>query len=220
MSENIKKEDYEIIFEERKENENLFEQINEIAVAKDATLLVLGFRGKGSNIKGDQLSKSVTYLVHKPKIPVLVVKFKTRREYRSNSDFKWLVCIESNESKSFKALNSMIRFVDSEVDVIHGLTIDMQQKEESINSVKKVFEELMLKNDIKNSLFSIVPCEHKMDVKAVITKWIETHLKTENHFIDFVVLGYNPMKYINNKDVPNTTVDLLKEVNCNVYFDH
>jgi hypothetical protein len=28
------------------------------------------------------------------------------------------------------------------------------------------------------------------------------------------------MKYINNKDVPNTTVDLLKEVNCNVYFDH
>jgi len=222
LAEHLKKEDYEIIFEERKENENVFEQVNEIAVAKDATLLVLGFRGyKGTKNRPDELSKSVTYLVHKPRIPVLVVKEKTLREYRTAGAFKWLICVESAESKSFKALTSMLRYIDAEGDFIHGFTVDMNGNEEVLNNpVKKAFDELMTRNEIRNTEFSVIPKSDDHDVKTSITKWIEKHLENENHWIDFIVLGYNPSKYAFNKDASNTTVDILREVNCNVFFDH
>lgn len=222
LTENLKEADYEIIFEERKENENVFEQVNEIAVSKDATLLVLGFRGyKGSKNRPDELSKSVTYLVHKPKIPVLVVKEKTLREYRTSGNFKWLICVESAESKSFKALSSMLRYVDAESDIIHGFTVDSSGKSADENSVKKAFEEVIAKNEIKNSVFDVIPREdHSVEIKTVITNWINEHLRDETNYIDFIVLGYNPLKYAINKDAANTTVDIIKEVNCNVFFDH
>lgn len=216
----IKKEDYEIIFQDRKENENVFEQINEIAIAKKATLLVLGFRGyKGSKYRPDELSKSVTYLVHKPKIPVLVIKEKTARKYRPNEQFKWLVCLESADSKSFKALKSMLRYVDSDNDIVHGLHIGSDSETES--PVKKAFEEQMKTNEIKNFDFNVIQREDKTQVvHKLLENWIGQHLAKENHYIDFVVLGYNPSKYAFNKEVPNTTVELLKNVSCNVFFDH
>jgi nucleotide-binding universal stress UspA family protein len=217
LSQHLQEADYEIIFEERKENENVFEQINDIAVAKDATLMVLGFRGtKGTKNRPDELSKSVTYLVHKPKIPVLVIKEKTSREYRVGGQFKWLICLESAETKSFKALTSMLKYVDAESDILHGFTVG----EAETNPVKAAFEELMIRNEIKNYEFTTVPNEDDLDYKTLITKWIAKHLAMENHWIDFVVLGYDPSKYSFNKTAENTTVDILKEVNCNVFFDH
>jgi hypothetical protein len=222
MKENMSEEDYEIVFEERKENENVFEQVNDIAGTKNATLIVLGFRGyKGNKSRPDELSKSVTYLVHKQKIPVLVIKEKTAREYRRGGKLKWLICLESTESKSFKALQSMLRYVDAENDVIHGINVDSNATEEENSPVKKAFEEQMVKFEIKNYLFSLIPREDKsVDLHHLIENWITEHLRNENHYLDFVVLGYNPIKYNFNKDTANTTVDLLKNINCNVYFDH
>ncbi len=215
----IKKEDYEIIFEDRKENENVFEQINDIAITKNATLLVLGFRGyKGTKNRPDELSKSVTYLVHKPKIPVLVIKEKTARKYRPKEQFKWLICLESAESNSFKALKSMLRYVDSENDIVHGVNIGSDT--ETDNLVKKVFEEHMKNFEIKNSDFKMVERVKTEGVHLVLEKWIREHLENDNLYIDFVVLGYNPSKYAFKKEVPNTTVELLKNVTCNVFFDH
>jgi nucleotide-binding universal stress UspA family protein len=221
LQQNLQEADYEIIFEDRKENENVFEQINEIAVTKGATLLVLGFRGyKGTKNRPDELSKSVTYLVHKPKIPVLVVKEKTSRGFRIGGQFKWLVCVESAESKSFKALTSMLRYVDAENDTLHGFTVDSSDKDATNHPLKKAFDEVMARNEIKNFDFTVVPKEDKADVKSTIIDWIANHLKDENHWIDFIVLGYNPLKYNFNREASNTTVDILKEVNCNVFFDH
>lgn len=217
----IKQDDYEMIFEDRKENENVFEQINDIAVAKSATLLVLGFRGyKGTKNRPDELSKSVTYLVHKPRIPVLVVKEKTSRKYRPNYQFKWLICLESAESKSFKAMKSMLRFVDSDNDIIYGLNIAPADQVEKDNNVKRVFEEQMKKFEIKNYQFNIITREDDKSVNELLTKWINNHISGDNHYLDFVVMGYNPIKYLFNKETSNTTVELLKNVTCNVYFDH
>lgn len=217
LSQYLKDADYEIIFQERKENENVFEQINEIAVTKGATLMVLGFRGiKGTKNRPDELSKSVTYLVHKPKIPVLVIKEKTSREIRPNGQFKWLICLESAETKSLKALISMLRYVDAENDILLGFTIGESEK----NPVKTAFEELMIKNEIKNYNFFTESNEENLDYKTLIIKWITKHLSKENHWIDFVVLGYDSSKYSFNKTAENTTVGILKQVNCNVFFDH
>lgn len=222
LQSHLQPSDYEIIFEERKEgSENVFEQINEIATGKDATLLVLGFRGyKGSKNRPDELSKSVTYLVHKPKIPVLVIKEKVSREFKVGGQFKWLICVESEESKSFKALKSMLRYVDAENDIIHAFTVDKKEIDTASHPIKIVFDDLMVKNDIKNYEFSSVVQEEDTDIKSTIMRWIEVHLQQENHYVDFVVLGYNPSKYTFQKDVANTTVDMLKEVNSNIYFDH
>ena len=218
----LQQDDYEIVFEERKEgSENVFEQINEIAISKNVSLLVLGFRGyKGSKNRPDELSKSVTYLVHKPKIPVLVIKNKVSREYRVGGQFKWLICVESEESKSFKALQSMLRYIDAENDIIHGFTVDKVEKELSTHPVKIKFDELMKKNEIQNYDFFSLILEEEKDVKTTIINWIAKHLEEENHFIDFVVLGYNPSKYTFQKDISNTTVGILKEVDSNIYFDH
>jgi nucleotide-binding universal stress UspA family protein len=218
LKEQLQEADYEIIFEDRKENENVFEQVNEIAVAKNASLMVVGFRGyKGAKNRSDELSKSVTYLVHKPKIPVLVVKEKTAREIRLSGAFKWLVCLESADTKAFKALLSTLRYVDAESDILHGFTVGEDQGEK----IKKEFEAVMTKYEIKNFDFTVVPREdNSTPIKNVITAWIEEHLKDETHFIDFAVLGYNPIKYNFNKEVANTTVDIIKSLNVNIFFDH
>lgn len=220
MAELLGETDYEIIFEDRKEETtNVFEQINGIANAKNADLLVLGFRGyKGSKNRPDELSKSVTYLVHKPLIPVLIIKEKTHREYRTENGFKYLICIESAESKSFKAFTHVLRYINAETDIIHGFTIDSGNG--NATTIEKLFKEVCAKNDIVNFEFTSVPLVEEKCIKSTIIGWIEEHLKNENHFIDFIVLGYNPQKYNFNKEAPNTTVDLIKSCNVNVFFDH
>jgi nucleotide-binding universal stress UspA family protein len=223
----LKQEDYEIVFEDRKENENVFEQINNIAKSKSATLLVVGFRGyKGTKNRPDELSKSITYLVHKPTIPVLVIKEKTSRTFRVGGKFKWLLALENAESKSFKALKSMLRYVDGENDIVHGLTVDTSMKDtegqnDDKHAVMKAFQDEMGKFEIKNNDFSIIHKKEKTDnIHDLIIGWINEHLSNENHWIDFVVLGYNPQKYAFDKSADNTTVDILKRTAINVYFDH
>lgn len=223
----LKQDDYEIIFEDRKENENVFEQINAIANEKNATLLVVGFRGyKGSKNRPDELSKSITYLVHKPKIPVLVIKEKVSRTFRLEGKFKWLLCLESSESKSFKAMKSMLRYVDAENDIVYGLTVDTSMKDvngdhDDKNEVRKAFETEMKKFEIKNSEFTVIHKKEKTEkIHDLVSNWINNHLSNENHWIDFVVLGYNPSKYAFDKNADNTTVDVLKKTSINVYFDH
>jgi hypothetical protein len=165
--------------------------------------------------------KTVTYLVHKPKIPVLVVKEKTGRQFRPQSQFKWLICLESAESKSFKALKSMLRYVDAENDIINGLTVAGENEDPEDTPVKKAFVEQMNLYEIKNYKFSAVQKGEKSGAVAeLICKLIADHLSDDAHYIDFVMLGYNPSKYAFNKESPNTSVDLLRNVICNVYFDH
>lgn len=215
--------DYEIYFEDIKQNENVFEQVNEIAVAKNATMIVLGFRGyNGTKTRPNELSKGITYLVHKPKIPVLVVKEKVLREFRQSNNFKFLVALESAESKSFKALRSMLRFVDLENDIIHGLHVETQGRAlDDKHPVKIAFEQEMKKEEVKNFDFSFIEIEDKLvPIHKLVLKWVTEHLSNENHFIDFIVLGYNSSKYLFNKEAPNTTVDLIKNAHCSVYFDH
>jgi len=219
LKQHLHQGDYEVIFQEKKSDESIFEQINEIAGEKKADLLVLGFRGiNGSKNRPDELSKGIKYLVHKPLIPCLVVKEKIHRIYRPENGFKWLVCIESEESKSFKAFNSIMRYIDAESDIVHGFAVDT--KSGHTDKAKAAFEEVCKKNEIKNSDFTVVPLKENESIKTSIHDWVKEHLLNENHFIDFIVLGYNPLKYGFNKDASNTTVEMLKDVNVNVFFDH
>ena len=218
LSKELNQTDYEIIFEDRKETENVFEQINAIANSKKADLLIVGFRGyKGTKNRPDELSKGITYLVHKPIIPILVVKEKTHRDFRPENGFKYLFLIESPDSKSFKAFKHVFRYLDSENDIIYGLTVDTNN---DAAKTEKEFREICTNNQIKNVEFSIIKKEGDKSIKASIHDWISEHLKNENHFIDFVVLGYDPSKYNFQKDAENTTVDIIKTLNCNVIFDH
>ncbi len=219
LSKALNAEDFEIIFEDRKENENVFEQINAIANSKKADLLICGFRGyKGNKDRPDELTKGIHYLVHKPLIPCLIVKEKTHREFRPELGFKYLFLIDSVDSKSFKAFQHSLRYIDAENDIIHGVTIETKEGEGS--KVEKVFRDLCAKNEIKNVLFTIESKVEDKSIQATIIDWIKDHLKKENHFIDFVVCGYNPAKYNFNKEAENTTVDIIKTLNCNVLFDH
>jgi hypothetical protein len=85
----------------------------------------------------------------------------------------------------------------------------------------KQVEDEMKKLEIKNSDFTAIEhSDSKVSVHTMIKKWITEHLGQENHWIDFIVLGYNPQKYAFNKTAENTTVDLLKSVDCNLFFDH
>mmetsp|Transcript_12288 Transcript_12288/g.12717 ORF Transcript_12288/g.12717 Transcript_12288/m.12717 type:complete len:303 (+) Transcript_12288:17-925(+) len=219
LKKHLNQEDYEIVFEERKENESLFEQVYEIASSKNANLLVIGFRGvSGNTTRPDNLTNGIKYLVHKPLIPCLVVKEKVHREYRTEGGFKWLVCIESAESKSFKAFLHILRYVDAENDIIHGFSVDM--KDGNSKKVEEAFKEQCKKNGVLKSEFSTIQKEEKDNIKHAIHTWVEEHLRNENHFIDFIVLGYNPQKYNFNKEASNTTVDILKDLSVNVFFDH
>lgn len=219
LQKNLLEGDYEVVFEERKSEESVFEQINEIASSKKADILVLGFRGiNGSVNRPDELSKGIKYLVHKPLIPCLVIKEKIHRSFREENGFKWLVCIESEESKSFQAFNHIMRYIDAENDIVHGFSVDT--KNGHVDKVKVLFDEVCKKNEITNFEFSVVDQQEKVSIKDSIHDWVKEHLKNENHFIDFIVLGYNPQKYGFNKEASNTTVEMLKDLNVNVFFDH
>jgi hypothetical protein len=93
-------------------------------------------------------------------------------------------------------------------------------KNDANHPVKKAFEEELKNFEIKNSEFTIIHPEDKSELHESIDNWINNHLKEENHFIDFVVLGYNPLKYGFNKSAENTTVSVLKKTPCSVFFDH
>lgn len=224
MKEHVQADDFEIVFEERQKNESVFEQINHIAVTKNATIMVLGYRGSsGSKNRPDELTKGITYLVHQPKIPVLVVRERLVREFRSNREFKWLVCLEGSDSRSFKALQSMCRFIDTDTDIVHGIHIETgNHKVDANHPVKKVFTEKMNEYEVKNSDFTILEREDKSkNLHHILIDWVKNHLKEESNYIDFVILGYNPTKYINHTNECNTTIDMLKtEIVPNVYFDH
>ncbi|MCP4648632.1 MAG: universal stress protein [PVC group bacterium] len=219
----VKKDDFELVFDERKKNENVFEQINEIAEAKDGTLMVLGYRGSsGSKSRPDVLSKGLAYLVHQPKIPVLVVREKLVREFRTDREFKWLVCLEGSDSRSFKALKSMCRFIEPETDIVHGLHVETGKSKCNDNHpVLKEFKDQMKTFECKNTEFSFIEMDPKENIHQLINNWIKDHLKEETNYIDFIIMGYNPVKYINKPNEVNTTIDILKQ-DCipNVYFDH
>ena len=217
----LHEDDYEIIFEERKQNENVFEQINEIAVAKNASVMVLGYRGKDTSKKPDELSQALTYLVHKPTLPILIVKGKIQRNLRGNNSFNWLCCLESPDSKCFKAVSSMCRFVDNKNDTFTGITVrNSTNKIENDELTRKKFDKTMNKFEIKKHTFSIIEKNENENVNSCISKFIKENEKNPDLSFDFMVCGYNPAKYMKNKDVVNTTVDLIKTVDCNIFFDH
>ncbi len=215
-------DDYEIIFEERKANENVFEQINDIASSKNGSLMVIGFRGKnGAKSRPDELSKAITYLVHKPRIPVLVVKERIIRSNKTDSAFNWLICLESPESKSFKALASMCKFVDTEMDTFTAITVKSENSNgENEDATQKKFEEKMNEYEIKNRCFKILEKEGNNTVHDTIIKFIRDTEIDDNLAYDFVVCGYNPTKYSFNKDASNTTVNILKRSDINIFLDH
>lgn len=218
----LHEDDYEIIFEERKPNENVFEQINDIAVSKKASLMVLGFRGKnGAKSRPDELSNAITYLVHKPRIPVLVVKDIIVRSEKTDSTYNWLVCLESTESKSFKALESMCRFVDADNDTFTAITVKSQKSNgENEISIQRKFEEKMNEYEIKKFSYKILEKEGDDKVHRTIVKFVLDCQKNTDLAFDFVVCGYNPLKYSLDKDASNTTVDILKYSDVNIFFDH
>lgn len=218
----LNEEDYEIIFEERKPNENVFEQINDIAVAKNASLMVLGFRGKnGAKTRPDELSKAITYLVHKPRIPVLVVKDRIVRSDKTDCAYNWLVCLESPESKSFKALQSMCRFVDVENDSFTAITVKSdKQNGENESAIQKKFEEKMAEFEIQKFSYKVLEKEGEDNIHETILKFLKDCQNNTDLAFDFVVCGYNPSKYSFNKDASNTTVDILKYSDVNIFFDH
>jgi hypothetical protein len=220
----VPKSDYSFIMEDRKTNENVLEQVYEISSRNNGTLLVIGFRGyKGAKNRPDELSKAVTYLVHKPQIPCLVIKELTSRMYRINGQFKWLVCLENLESKSFKALENFMKFIDVENDSVHGINVYQENKrvKGSKCPVQSIFEEKMTNLGIKNFEFTpIVQLETDQTVYSTIERWVAEHLSQESHWIDFMITGYNPQKYNFNRNATNTTIEILKNVQCNLFFDH
>lgn len=218
----LHEDDYEIVFEERKQNENIFEQMNEIAVKRNASIIVLGFRGKnGAKNRPDELSKAINYLVHKPRIPVLVIKERIVRSDKNDSAYNWLICLDSPDSKSFKALDSMCRFVDTEIDTFTAITVksDKSDGENEVSTHKK-FEEKMNNFQIRQHSFKVLEKEGDDDIHDTILKFIKDTGKDSSLAYDFVVCGYNPSKYSFNKEVANTTVDILKKCEINIFFDH
>ena len=110
-----------------------------------------------------------------------------------------------------------ITYIDAENDSIHGITVDTGSSD--CGKIEASFKDICAKNEIKNVEFTVVKKDDK-SIKTTIHDWIEEHLKKENHFIDFICLGYNATKYNFNKEAENTTVDIIKTLNCNVFFDH
>jgi hypothetical protein len=97
LSGKLLKSHFEVINKERDaKNDHALVQVNEIAIAKKCTLLVMGFHGHKCNNNKNELTKGINYIINNIKLPTIIVKENSQRKSKENNSFTWLTAMEDN----------------------------------------------------------------------------------------------------------------------------
>jgi hypothetical protein len=208
---------FEVIHKEREpKNDHALVQVNEIAIAKKSTLLVMGFHGHKMINNKNELTKGISYIINNIKLPTIVVKEKSQRKKKDNNGFTWMSAIEDNTSRSFKAFQYSLNCVDINRDKVVGAHVKIYD-DYWAREVKDSFEKICNDRGVLNSKFYVVEKPADKEIQDVLSDLVNFN---ENETVDFFVLGHNPGKYgnynIKFKGIP--VVEVIRKAQANILF--
>jgi hypothetical protein len=83
------------------------------------------------------MGSAISHLAINPICPVLIVKESLERKNKKGKSIRWMVCTDGSK-KSWNALEQVVRLMDKERDVIHGVLVKKHGME--IDNVEKSFK--------------------------------------------------------------------------------
>jgi len=208
----IPKDNYKIICQDREtENMHALEIVNKVANYIHSELLVLGCQGHKGIKDKKELSSGVIYLIKSVSIPTIVVKENAQRAKKESKGFNWLVCIENQNSRSFKAFELATTLVDLDHDSI--IALNFYRYGENYKEIEDAFEKHCNKFGIVKKKFLAI----EKNPNKTIGKDICDFVNFGDDYIDFVVIGHNFAKYSDDvKESP--TVDIIRYAQANILF--
>jgi hypothetical protein len=202
----FKREEYQILIQERNSNNtHALENINNIATNYEVSAIFMGFQGYKNSSK-DGLSKGLSYMLKSISIPTFIIKESTSRSKKERGGFSWVILIEDEDSKSFQAFKSALKFIDPEKDKIKGYSVNYSGGN---STLEKSF------NDVCTGVIGQFSIEIiKKDNSLDLTKQLVDIINFGNDDADFVVLGHNPKHQL---DV-SPSIGIIKSVKSNIFF--
>jgi hypothetical protein len=205
----LNKGDFQVIVKDRDEKSaHALQQVYQLATEKNGSILVLGFKGHKATADND-LTKGVNFVINNIKLPTIVVKENLQRSKKGS--FNWLCSIEQANSRSFKAMEFSLNYIDKSKDQVIGLHITLYG-ESHAEEIKTYFENTCQENGVINYNFITIDKENSVS----IGKAIANYANFSEIPIDFLVLGHNPNKY-EQKDV-SPAFDVINSAQCNILF--
>lgn len=190
----LQPQDYSLIFKEReKKSEHALAQVNTIATENKASILILGFMGH--KMKTGEISKGITYVINNVKIPTIVVKENSQRKNKEDKSFTWCSFIEQPNTRSFKAFQFAMNYVSPKDHIVTAhikVNGDMYIKE-----IKEISEKALKDKGITNYKFDSINSKSNELVTTQICNYVNYN---ETDTIDFLVLGHNPTKIVEDKN--------------------
>jgi len=217
LSGHLIRSQYDVILTERhSNNDHALVQVNEIAIAKKCTLLVIGFHGHKLSNTRSELTKGISYIINNIKLPSIVVKENSSRKKKENNGFTWMSAIEDNSSKSFKAFQYSLNYVDSSKDRVVGVHVKVHD-DEWASDVKNSFDSICDNKQLSNFVFCAVEKPKGKNVENVLTDLVNFN---EKESFDFLILGHNSNKSgnFNPKSKAFPVGEVIKNSQANIFF--
>ena len=208
------KQDYLMIKQDKANNNNhALHQVNQIAVTNNCTVLVLGFHGYKKNKQPNEVSKGISFIMSNIKLPTIIVKENSSRKNKNSSSFTWLTSIEQANTRSFKAFQFAVHYINPQVDKVVGCHIKLYNS--SVDSeVKDLFESFCQSQSVANYDFKYLEND-RSNVGNQISNFVNFN---ETDSIDFVVLGHNPNKYSGGDNGSSPLTEVIKSAKANILF--
>ncbi len=211
----LPKSDYLLIRRDRDNDKiHALEVVQTVAKTNNVDLLVLGSTGHKGVKDKKEISSGISYLIEHITIPSILIKENSQRSKKESKGFNWVVCIENHYTRSFKAFELATTLINKETDSIIALHLT-NNLVENYKETEDAFEKYCTKVGITKRRF--IPTEKKLSVST--GKNICDFVNFGDDYIDFVVIGHNYTKYVNNKG-ESPTVEIIKYAQANILFSN
>jgi len=185
-------------------------QVNDFAIKKKCSFLVSSYNGlKGPKGDNKELIKGMDYLLENSKIPTILIKEKSLRAFKPNSQLKWLFVFDRFYFNCHFILSKFMELVSSGSDYVYGLTLLPTWVK--FDDIKKKFEDEMINNKIKNYKYETIDYINNPSL-IIVDKINEDQIP-----FDYVVIYSNPDKYKTEKQNGDIAKIITKST-CNVCF--
>jgi hypothetical protein len=205
--------DYEVTIEEReKGSSHALETLKKIAEKKQANVIVMGYIGHKSTTTKKELTKGLIYALKHIKMPIMVIKERTLRVNKENNSITWLFSIVSRYSRSYKAFEMALPYIDPNKDKVIGINLYRNGDGWDKKEIETDFLKKCGGNQIKSASFKYF--EQSKEIS--IGKQISDIINFGDEYIDFVCMGHHAEKYDDLEKAP--TVEIIKTAQVNIFF--
>lgn len=205
------KSDYSLVVQPKeKKVSHAMEQVFKICNQNRCDVLVMGYQGHKADHHKKDITKGTVFMIENVHIPTFIVKDDITRTKKTDGSFSWLIGIENSNSKSFKAFEYSLKFMDLQKDRIVILHIK-QFKEREEELIENEIKNFCVKNKIENADIKLV----ENDGTSIGTQ-INSFINYGEVNFDFVVIGHNCEKYKNLESSP--IIEICKTAQVNILY--